>query len=143
MNINDHVWVRLTEAGVRLWKKTWPLQHVHEDGRWVSLQLHELINLLGGSLHLWDPTPYIAYNEISIEKPRELGGFTPPKAPAANPILPTDGHLTRTEIFLRLVDSYCKQPEGLTHGRTWHDRADVMRHLRVEAERAFEFWGGK
>jgi hypothetical protein len=142
MNINDHVWIRLTEAGVKLWKKKWPLEHVHEDGRWFDIQLHSLMTLLGGHLCLSGPQ-YIVDNEISVEKPGP-DNFTPPVGLSSfPPVLREAPPLTRTEIFLRLVDSYCKQPEGLTQGRTWYDRADVMRHLRVEAERAFEFWGGK
>lgn len=116
MNINDNVWIRLTEAGVKLWREKRPNQYVYEDGRWFGIQLHEFANLFGGSFKLWDATPYIVDNEIATEKPKELSGFTPPKAPVVNPALPPDGRLTRTEIFLRLVDSFCRQPRGITDG---------------------------
>lgn len=136
MNINDKVWIRLTEAGVKLWKSSWPLEYVHEDGRWFDIQLHSLMTLLGGNLVFAGPQ-YIVGNEIATEKPKELGGFTPPKAPVVNPTLPPDDRLTRTEIFLRLVDSFCRQPGGFHQG-------DVLfTDLVGQAGFVHETWGGK
>ena len=51
--------------------------------------------------------------------------------------------LTRTEIFLRLVDSFCKQPGGFRDG--WKEPAPVMamfHEIRKQADEAYSFWGG-
>lgn len=145
MNINDCVWVRLTEAGVKLWREKRPNQYVYEDGRWFGIQLHEFANLFGGSFKLWDATPYIVDNEIATEKPKELSGFTPPKAPVVNPALPPDGRLTRTEIFLRLVDSFCRQPGGFSSSMKSDSFpiGNMFAMLRGEAMDLHGLWGGK
>lgn len=144
MNINDTVWVRLTEAGVKLWKEKWPLQHVHEDGRWFDIQLWSLMTLLGDSITMWGPQ-YIVGWEIATEKPKELGGFTPPRAHVVNPAIPPDSRLTRTEIFLRLVDSFCRQPGGFTSSMK-NDSfpiGNMFAMLRGEAMDLHGLWGGK
>lgn len=148
MNINDHVWVRLTEDGVKRWEAAGGGDLTPTI--WHRVQMWHLIAYLGRGSPFQFGTQMIMDNEIALEdltkKPKSV-----PVGPAMDPYAPMvpvpAAPLTRTEIFLRLVDSFCRQPGGLTDGgdppkgpRPIEGRTG---ELIKTTEWVYNTWGGK
>ena len=65
MNINEYVWVRLTDAG---YERHTPYSWDEAGNGWYRFQLWDLMAIFGRHLHIGS-TPLFEDNEIHLAKP--------------------------------------------------------------------------
>lgn len=81
MNINDYVYVRLTEHGEQQWNENWkrvdPLgvptcirKSAYVGKEWYRFQMHELMHTFGKSCYNGSNTLPFVNNEILFEEPK-------------------------------------------------------------------------